>query len=192
VVAEVERFRTTSGMRCSVRKLPDGFGPDRNIYRSLRPFRERVLYCAGDVLFHPAGLDKYRELDERFPDNPLSLYHSYAHPMRYESDYAVLNSFAFETLLFNPANYFDYCLFTPFVMSRLSTTDWLLNWLFHKRGIRIYSDRFSYIQHLGIQGGNTSKRYPPVFAMDYIDQPGYFRILDELGIDVNICKMVKV
>lgn len=187
----VAEFVANSGLQCSVRELEDGHGPDRNIYRTLSRFDTKVLYCAGDVLFHPRCLSKYLELNERFPDNPITLYHSFAHTIEYHEDYAVVGTFAFESLMFNPSKYFDYCLFTPYIISKVSTTDWLLNWLFHKRGITIYSDHFSYIQHLGVTGGNTTGRYPAHYSLDYLDQPGYFSVLRELGIDLNICKLVK-
>jgi hypothetical protein len=191
VCEQVERFAAESGLQCTVRRLDNGFGPDRNIFRTLSRYDERVLYCAGDILFHPQCLEKYLRLNERFPNNPLSLYHSFAHPIRYEADHAVLPTFAFETLLFNPSEYFGYCLFRPFVISRISTTDWILNWLFYKRKISIFSDRFSYIQHLGVVGGNTSGKYPPRYALDYVDQPRFFAILEELGVDLNLCRLVK-
>ena len=187
----VDDFVENSGISCSLREFKDGYGPDRNIFRTLKGYNERVLYCAGDVLFHPRCLTKYLELNDRFPNNPISLYHSFAHTIEYFENYAVLGTFAFESLLFNPSKYFDYCLFTPFIMSKVSTTDWLLNWVFHRGAIKIYSDHFSYIQHLGVTGGNTSGRYPPAYSLDYIDQPGFFAALREIGVDLNTCKLVK-
>jgi hypothetical protein len=187
----VDEFARSSGLMVTVQRRSDGFGPDINIMRTLKQFRERVIYCAGDVLFHRECLERYRRLNERFPDNPLTLYHSFAHAIHYEKEFAFMRTYAFESLLFNPANYFDYCLFTDFVVSRLSTTDWILSWLFHKRHERIYTEHFSYLQHLGVTGGNTSGRFPPRYALDYVDQREFFRILAELGIDLNLCKLVR-
>ena len=97
VVRQVEDFAGRSGLKCIVDKLPDGHGPDRNILRSLRKFKETVIYCAGDVIFHEDCLAKYLELHEKYPDNPCSLYHAYSHPLHHEKNHTIAGIFAFES-----------------------------------------------------------------------------------------------
>jgi len=187
----VDTFIQSSPLKVSCHKHADGNGADRNIFRTLSRYNERVLYCAGDVLFHPEALVQYRLVNDRFSPFPVTLYHSFAHKVIYKKDYAILKSTAFESLLFNPAEYFDHILFHPKIISGGFNTDWILSYLFARRHHPICSTQLSYIQHLGVQGGTTSGRFPPRYSKDYIDQATYISILQKLGVDLNLINLAR-
>lgn len=192
VCRQAEKFVSECGVPCELNKLNDGFGANINMYRTLNKFSEKVLYMASDVLIHYECLDKYLTLNERFPDYPITLYHPLPHPLYYKDDFAVMRSTTVESLMLNPSLYFDYCLFrNKFALSKASTIDWMLNWVFKLRKVPVITDHFSYVQHLGLSGGTTSSLWPPTYCYDYIDQPAFFRILKELGYDLNLCSMVR-
>lgn len=189
---QVEKFTAESGLECTVYKHQDGYGADINVHRTLSKFSKKVLYFAGDVLIHKKCLEKYLELNARFPEYPITLYHPLTHPIRYKNDFAILRSTTVESLMLNPSLYFDYCLFkNSFVLAKVSTIDWLLSWVFKIRKVPVISDHFSYIQHLGLSGGMTSSKWPPTYCYDYVDQPAFFEILKKLNYDLNLCTMVR-
>jgi hypothetical protein len=169
----------------------DGHGPDRNNLRTLRRFREKIIYFAGDVLLHPQALAKYLELNAQYPDNPLSLYHSKYHRLVYRGpDRAELPDYAFETLFFNPSPLLEDPIFGLWFNGRITCLDWMISWLLHKKGIKIYSTRLSYVQHLGVAGGNTNL-IRPAYAYDYADQPAFLAALKRLGVDENLVNLMK-
>jgi hypothetical protein len=174
-----------------ITKYTDGYGSDFNNLRTVRKFREKIIYFAGDVLLHPQALVKYEELNAEYPDAPLTLYHSKYHRLCYlPGDRACLDDYAFESLYFYPHPWLDDPIFDLWVMGRYTCVDWILSWLYHKKGVRIYSTRLSWVQHLGITGGNTNI-IRSAYAYDYVDQSAYFAALRRLGVDENLAKMVK-
>jgi hypothetical protein len=192
VKKEVQNFVRTSGLKCTVQEYPDGDGADMNVLRTWRKFPHRILYSASDVLMHEDCLAKYLELNKRFPNNPVSLYHSLAHPIYYEPDRAVLRSTTVESLLLDPSLYLDYPLWNSRLMVKsISTIDWLLNWILHIRKISVYSTLISYVQHLGLSGGMTSSRWSPFYAYDYVDNEGWFNTLRQIGYEPNQVKLVR-